>query len=75
MNKPRILSEAILKGKPTVGEVAELYRLQLEIDIKTKPRSAELERFLSQTTTYTPKKRAPRKHSATKEKAGIQASS
>jgi len=39
INKPRILSESLLSGKPTVGQAAELYRAQVETDVQTKPRS------------------------------------
>jgi hypothetical protein len=33
INRPRILSEALLDGKPTVGQAAELYRARIETDI------------------------------------------
>jgi site-specific recombinase XerD len=39
INKPRILSESLLSGKPTLGQGAELYRAQVDTDIKLKPRS------------------------------------
>jgi len=39
INKPRILSESLLSGRPTVGEAAQLYRAQVETDVQIKPRS------------------------------------
>jgi integrase len=41
INKPRILSEALLDGKPTAGQAAELYRAQVETDVEIKPRTRD----------------------------------
>jgi hypothetical protein len=36
INKPRILSDAMLAGKPIVGQAAELYRAKVETDVEIK---------------------------------------
>jgi integrase len=39
ITKVRILSDSLLKGKPTVGEAAELYRAEVETDVEIKDSS------------------------------------
>jgi integrase len=41
IHKARTLSAALLSGKPTVGEVAELYQVEVESNVTTKPRSKD----------------------------------
>ena len=41
INRPRLLSESLLSGKPLVGEAADLYRAKVETDVEITESSKE----------------------------------